>query len=371
MKQCKYQHIFHPGNISRRSFIQGAGLAAAGLVAAGCQAKAPGAASTGAGSKPVVSIARATSYDPKLVRKQVEAVLDGIGGISDILAHGNRVAIKTNLTGGTSSQPLPGISEIESYLTHPEVIKALCELLRDAGVKDLYIVEAVYELESWPHYGYTEMAKSIGATLVDLNDVAPYKDFIKVAPGTEKPTYETYTINPILTEIDAFISVAKMKCHNTAGVTHSMKNLFGLVPYKKYTLNPNDSYRSAFHGQANETRERVPHIIVDLNKMRPINLSLIDGILTTEAGEGPWIQALTPIQPGILIAGKDPVATDSVATAAMGFDPTADFPNEPFVHGINHIKLAAEAGLGTNLLKDIKVVGAKIDDVKLSFKASY
>jgi uncharacterized protein (DUF362 family) len=370
MKQCKYKHLFHPEGINRRTFIQGAGLAAAGLVAAGCQTKAPGG-TTSAGSKPVVAIAKAKNYDPALVRKQLEAVLDGIGGVSDILAHGNRVAIKTNLTGGTSSKPLPGVSEIESYLTHPEVIKALCELLRDAGVKDLYIVEAVYELESWPHYGYTEMAKAVGATLVDLNDFAPYKDFTKVAPGTAKPIYETYTINPILQEIDAFISVAKMKCHNTAGVTHSMKNLFGLVPYRKYTLNDGDSYRSAFHGQANETRERVPHIIVDLNKMRPINLSIIDGILTSEAGEGPWIQALTPIQPGLLFAGKDSVATDSVATAAMGFDPTADFPNEPFVHGINHIKLAAEAGLGTNQLANIQVVGAKIDEVKMQFKTSY
>jgi len=373
MKQCTFRQHAHRSDlngsmISRRSFIHAAGLAAAGLVLAGCQGTAPGGAQS-SGTKSTVAIARAESYDPKLVRKQVEAVLDKIGGLSDILAHGNRVAIKTNLTGGTATQPLPGVSEIDSYLTHPEVVKALAELLRDAGVKDLYIVEAVYEKESWSAYGYEDMAKAVGATLVDLNEPAPYADFAKVAPTTSHPMYEEYIINPILTEVDAFVSVSKMKCHNTAGVTHTMKNLFGLVPYREYALNSTDRYRSEFHGS--KPGERVPPIIVDLNKIRPVNLSLIDGILTTEGGEGPWIQALTPIEPGLLFAGKDPVATDSVATAAMGFDPTADYPNEPFVNGVNHLKLAAEAGMGTNRLEEIKVVGEKLADVTMQFKASY
>ena len=373
MKPCQgsrthHHHRSHP--VTRREFLHGMGAAAAGLALAGCQPKAP-AAGPSSGTKSTVAITRAENYDPKLIRKQVETLFDGLGGISDILAHGNRVAIKTNLTGGTSAKPLPGIKEIDSYLTHPEVIKAVCELLRDAGVKDLYIVEAVYELESWPHYEYIEMAKAVGATLIDLNDPAPYKDFIKVKPGTEKPTYDEYIINPILTEIDAFVSVSKMKCHNVAGVTHTMKNLFGLVPYRSYTLNPQDTYRSAFHGQAGETGKRVPNIIADLNKARPIHLSVIDGILTTEGGEGPWITGLTPIKPNVLFAGKDPVATDAVATAAMGFDPEADYPNEPFVHGVNHLNIAAKMGMGTNNLDEIKVVGPAIQDIVKKFSPSY
>jgi uncharacterized protein (DUF362 family) len=318
-----------------------------------------------------VAIAKAENYDRVLIRKQVETLLDGIGGIADIMGHGNRVAIKTNLTGGVSAQTLPGIKAIESYLTHPEVVRAMCEMLRDAGAKDVFIVEAVYELESWTHYEYTEMAKSAGATLIDLSDFAPYKDFIQVEPGTEKPVYDTYTFNPILSEIDAFVSISKMKCHNIAGVTHTMKNLFGLVPCRLYQNNPNDIYRSAFHGRSSETGTRVPQIINDLNKARPINLSIIDGVFTAEGGEGPWIQALRQVKPGVLFAGKDPVATDSVATAAMGFDPTADYPNEPFVNGVNHLNIAARLGLGTNRLEEIKVVGPAIKDVMMKFTPSY
>jgi uncharacterized protein (DUF362 family) len=373
-------------SLSRKEFLRITGASASALLLASCQRSEEEAQATqtpaDAGQKqpesgqatsikPVVGITKAENYDPKMIRTQLTKLLDSIGGLGDVLAHGKRVAIKVNLTGGISGGALPGIPEVESFLTHPTVVLALCELLRDAGAKDLFIVEAVYEKESWPHYGYTDMAKSIGATLVDLNYAEPYKDLVEASPGPDPAVYQTYKINPILQEIDAFISVSKMKCHNTAGVTHTMKNLFGLVPFRYYTLNPNDRYRSGFHGQSSETRQRVPKIIVDLNRTRPINLSLIDGIWTTEAGEGPWITAMSPLKPNVMIAGKDPVATDAVATAAMGFDPATDYPKEPFVHAVNHLNIAAKLGLGTNLLQNIQLKGYTIDDVKMNFKASY
>jgi uncharacterized protein (DUF362 family) len=373
MYPCRSKHhpreVNAPPKLTRGEFLRSLGASTAALVLSGCKPAAPKPVSTP--GKPVVAIAKAENYDRKSIRKQVETLLDAIGGLQDMLAHGNRVAIKVNLTGGLSGGSLPGIPEVESFLTHPEVVRALGELLKDAGVKDLFIVEAVYEEESWPAYGYTEIAESLGATLVDLNTAEPYKDFTDGKPGSDPFVYDKFVFNPILNEIDAFVSIAKMKCHNTAGVTHTLKNLFGLVPYRFYTLNNGDRYRSGFHGQASQTRTRVPGTIVDLNRSRPIHLALIDGIWTTEAGEGPWIPALTQIKPNVLFAGKDPVATDAVATAAMGFDPTADYPSEPFVHAQNHLNMAAKMGLGTNKLEDIQVVGASIEEVKVQFTPSY
>lgn len=138
MKSCmgNNHHLEH--SLNRRHFLQTIGLAAAGLVVAACQPANVGPTSASSGTKATVAIAKANSYDRKLIRTQVEAMLDGIGGLKDVLSHGNRVAIKVNLTGGISSAPLPGISAIESYLTHPEVVRALVELFRDAGAKDIY-----------------------------------------------------------------------------------------------------------------------------------------------------------------------------------------------------------------------------------------
>jgi uncharacterized protein (DUF362 family) len=163
------------------------------------------------------------------------------------------------------------------------------------------------------------------------------------------------------------MSVSKMKNHYNAGVTHTMKNLYGLAPLQFYRFNKNDTYRSAFHGTPDQTRTRLPRVIIDVNRIRPIHFSLIDGIKTAEAGEGPWIQTFTPIQPGILVAGKNPVATDAVATAVMGHDPTADYPNAPFIRCDNHLNLAAAAGMGSNKLEDIDVLGVSIDKAKYQF----
>ncbi len=362
--------------LTRRQFLHGLSAAAAGLALAACQPQKATSALPLSGNKSgdhkaLVSIHNADSYDPTLIRKQVQALFDDLGGLQDILAHGNRVAIKTNLTGGVSSRGLTGIPEIESYLTHPEVVRAIIELFRDAGARDIFVVEAVYEPESWPAYGYTDMVKATGATLIDLNTFAPYSGFENTSVGTNPFIYETFPFNPVLNEIDVFVSVSKMKCHNIAGVTHSMKNLVGLAPLQPFEINRGDHYRSQFHGTGDVTRARLPRVIMDLNRARPIHLSVIDGIWTTEAGEGPWIPAMTPIRPNLLLAGKDPVATDTVATAAQGFDPLSNFPNEPFIHGDNHLNLAAGLGLGVNRLDAIKIVGEKLADVVTPFKPSY
>jgi len=40
-------------------------------------------------------------------------------------------------------------TQFESYATHPQVVQALGELLRDAGVGELFIVEAGYGWDSY------------------------------------------------------------------------------------------------------------------------------------------------------------------------------------------------------------------------------
>jgi uncharacterized protein (DUF362 family) len=163
------------------------------------------------------------------------------------------------------------------------------------------------------------------------------------------------------------VSVAKMKCHWLCGITQSMKNLVGLVPYKFYEYSPGDGYRTGFHGADTETRHRLPRVVMDLNRARPIHLALIDGIQTVDGSEGPWNQDLRLKKPGILIGGKNPVATDAVAVAAMGFDPAAEYPNAPFLRADNHLNLARQLGLGPNRLDQIEVVGATLEEVKMHF----
>ena len=249
---CHNRHHY-----TRREFLGVMGMAAVATVATACQPQltqstAPNAA--GPATRPVVAIASATDYDPVNVRKQVRALLDATGGLKGIVSSGSTVAIKVNLTGGVSTRPIPGVSAIESYVTHPEVVRALGQFVLEAGAKKLYIVEAVYEDASWRTWGYDTIAESLGATLVDLNNIWPYNDFAQAPVGNGAFLYKSFNLNHVLQEVDAFMSVPKMKTHNTAGITLSMKNLFGLAPLRFYRQSEQDNYRSGFHGAANEAQ---------------------------------------------------------------------------------------------------------------------
>jgi len=229
------------------------------------------------------------------------------------------------------------------------------------------IVEALYDDQSYARWGYREVAKALGASLVDLNIPDPYADFTIVPVGEGWHVYENFFLHPILREVDVFISATKMKCHYDCGVTLSMKNLIGLVPVSRYRLRAEDWWRSALHGDGE--RDRLPGVILDLNRARPIDLALIDGIKTAEGGEVPR-GSFAPVSPGVLVAGRNPVATDAVATAVMGFDPTASYPTPPFLRNDNYLNMAAKLGLGTNHLQKIGIVGASVENVRYEFRPS-
>lgn len=389
--------------LSRRDFLKMMGASAAGLFLTSCGLKESGLAgaspfpsdtslpppaatgtlphrtatletpsltSTSAVSpRAEVAITRAASYESGAVLRQVQAVLDLLRETGDIVHSGDRVAIKVNLTGGTLTPPMQDVPRIESYFTHPAVVLALGKLMRDAGAAQLYIVEAIDTADAFSASGYESAARELGAQLVNLNSCEPYNDFYQAQLGGEGMTYQSFIFNPVLDNIDVFVSVPKLKCHWCCGVTLSMKNSIGLVPLHYYRNRPRDDDRSAFHGRENtdDYKSRLPQVILDLNRARPIDLVLIDGIQTVDGGEGPWYD-LAVQQSHVLIAGRNALATDAVATAVMGFDPATEYPNSPFLHGWNHLNLARARGFGSNRLEDIHVLGEKIEDVRCNFR---
>ncbi len=381
-------------DLSRRSFLKWAGVSSAGLLAAGCQAKAPslpagGGTPTQAGAAAAtavpaaeveptaapagtqgytVAIAQAATYDRSLVQQKVQELVEGLGGLSDVVKPGDKVAIKINLTGGSYYQPPAGVTAPESYVTHPEIVLALGKLILDAGASQIYIVEGLFDTASYTAWGYDEVAKALNAQLIDLNFPNPSSEFMVSPVGENWFIYKEFSLNPILNEVDAFFSVSKMKCHYSAGVTHTMKNLIGLAPVSQYRTSPDHFWRSALHGD-DYGPKRLPRVIVDLNRARPVNFSLVDGIKAAEGGEVPR-GSFAPVEPGILVAGKNAVAADAVTTAIMGFDPTAEYPHAPFLHGENHLNLASSLGLGSNRLDDIAIVGPSIEDVRYEFSPS-
>ena len=68
------------------------------------------------------------------------------------------------------------------------------------------------------------------------------------------------------------------------------------------------------------------------------------------------------------MVGFDPVATDAVSMGVMGFDPRAADYTIPFETRLNHVALAASAGLGIADLSRIEVVGLTIEAARTPFR---
>ncbi len=339
----------------------------------------PAASATGIATLPVVrptaapvyrsrvAIGQSVDYQPARLRQALERMLDDIGGLADLVRSGARVGIKPNLTGGTfwdAGLPIPAT---ELFATHPALVGALAGILLDAGAGKVTVLEGLGDELIFPAWGYADMAKPLGIGLVDLCKPDPYPKWKIFPVGPQSSVYETFSLNPVLGGLDVFVSVGKMKCHATTGVTLSLKNLFGIAPIGLYKRHADDNNRSAFHGDATYDT-RVPGVILDLNLARPVHLAIVDGILTGEGGAGPWDVGLSPVRPGVLVASRDPVAADAVATAIMGFDPQAPSSQPPFTGGDNHLALASRIGLGTNRLDEIGLAGPQILDVKYPFE---
>jgi uncharacterized protein (DUF362 family) len=343
-----------------------------------------------------VAVARCESYGSELL-PALRTMFDQLGGLG-ALVKGKTVAIKINLTGGADIRLGYAPAELSHY-THPAVIGTTVRLLSDAGARRIRLLEGCYGSsepieEFMMAAGWNPSNLLNAGTRVDMENTnvrGPAKRYSRLRPPNGGYMYPAYDLNHSYEECDVFVSIAKMKEHATAGVTLAMKNLFGIAPISIYGEaagedEPNEQPRGGrgmFHSghrqpsksspgeHPNSPKDggaRVPRIVADLTAARPVHLSIIDGIITMNRGEGPWIRGSVMVTPGLLVAGLNPVCTDAVGTALMGFDPMADRGRPPFETCDSTLRLAEDHGVGTRDLQKIEVVGAPIRGNVFSFR---
>jgi uncharacterized protein (DUF362 family) len=367
----------HRNDLSRRDFLSTLGMSAAAVIGAGCSKKNPVKPADSVVWTPpalpassTVAVQEVTNYTRPDLHNAIEQMFNDLGGLSDIVT-GKTVGIKVNLTGGAGSANTTP-KAVELFWTHPEVLKAVGEFVKDAGPKKIYILEAIYDDESYNNFGFKEAATYLGATLINLNAIAPYNAHVQRPVGGGYLIYQNFTQNAILNDCDCIISLPKAKQHVGGGVTHAMKNLVGSVPLSVY--GPGQGSRQTFHQQRKyegNTDSNLRRIVVDLNQATKIHLAVTDAIKTMSGGEGPWIRGWGSVTFNRLIASKDVVAADSIATQVIGFDPMAADGEDTFgpssttpglsdYGGINYLKLASEKGLGNYDLAKIQVKGVAV-----------
>ena len=230
------------------------------------------------------------------------------------------IGLKVNGLGGR------GIS------THAALVMAVCERMQQAGVKPGNIVIWERDTRSLEACGLTVNTDPSRVRCYG-NDVGGYEDqqaaFGRVSVRLAK----------ILTrECDMVINLPILKDHSEAGVTFSMKNMYGVVqrPYELHANNCNPA-------------------VADLNCIPAVRDKVrftIGDAMTAVYNGGPGFRPEYLWQPNALIVGEDRVAVDHTAwqmierKRAEAGAPTLEAAGRP----PRYIATAADAqhGLGAN-----------------------
>jgi uncharacterized protein (DUF362 family) len=240
-----------------------------------------------------VMIRRAASYEQELGALIYESLVEFALPVKD-----KTVLLKANLV---------GLDPLGVMNTHPAVIAATRESFLRLGASQVLIgdgpamdrdTEAILE-----SVRLREFVGSLARIFVDLN----IDEVERVRLATKASRLKELYFPRTVLGADLVVSMPKLKTHHWAGVTLSLKNMFGTVPGSCYGWPKNVLHWAG-----------IDNAILDINAAVKPDFAIVDGIVGME-GNGP-IQG-TPKACGAIIFGDDPVAVDATCCRIMGLLP--------------------------------------------------
>ena len=277
---------------TRREFLLGTFgggiLASSGMLLGGCSGWEWGTETF---------IAKAASYEGDIA----SVILSGLRElrVDPAEIRGKTVLLKPNLV-----EPHAGSGHIN---THPMVVRGTAEAFFRFGASRVLVAEgpghsrdSLLVLEE---SGLGEVLLEDRIPFVDLNYDAGYS----IPNAARRTGLAALTFPVTLRQADWIVSLAKMKTHHWAGVTLSMKNLFGVMPGIYYGWPKN-----VLHW------EGIEKCILDINATLRPHFAIVDGIVGME-GDGPIMG--TPRRAGVLVMGRNLPAVDATSARIMGIDP--------------------------------------------------
>ena len=246
----------------------------------------------------------ADAFIAKVPRYNVDirsAILSGLRelGIPPAEIKGKTILLKPNLVETRSDS-----SHIN---THPAVIRASVEAFRSFGASNVVVAEGSGHcrdtLRLLEETGIADVLQEDRVPFVDFN----YDDVYTVPNAGGKSRLKTLTLPQTLQKVDWIVSMAKMKTHHWAGVTLSMKNLFGLMPGSFYGWPKNILHHAG-----------IEDCILDIHATVKPHFAIVDGIIGME-GDGPIMGS--PKAAGVIVMGRNFSAVDATCARIMGIEP--------------------------------------------------
>lgn len=283
-----------------------------------------------------VSIVKCENYERENVKNAIRKSLDLIGGLPKFVKPGNTVLLKVNAIIGFPAE--------RAATTHPAVLKAMAELVIEAGGIPLVGDSSGafgFTGQSLEMCGIAKAARETGAKLVNFESKGTY------SVNVNGKILKTINVAKPVIDCDVLICMPKLKTHQLTKYTGAIKNFYGVIP---------GTGKAVIH-QLAPAEESFSDAVVDVYSAIKPALAVMDGIVGME-GEGATNG--TPAESKIIISGADCVAVDAVASEVIGF----------YHKDILTTRFAHERGLGVGMLDEIEVIGEKISDVKMDFKKS-
>jgi uncharacterized protein (DUF362 family) len=228
--------------------------------------------------------------------------------------------------------------------THPLVIEAAIDSFKSLGAREVIVAEGPGHRRDNEYLlrasGIYDVIKEHGVRYVDLNsdDVRPQRLHSRFTNLQQLYLPET------LFKVDLLVSIPKLKTHHWAGVTLSLKNMFGVVPGAVYGWPKNVLHWAG-----------IENSILDINSSLPVpQFAIIDGIVGME-GNGP-LQGQAK-HSGVLIFGNDLVAVDSTAARLMKIEPRK----------VKYLEMAGDF-LGNVAYDKIEQLGEKLEKFQQDFR---
>jgi uncharacterized protein (DUF362 family) len=247
-------------------------------------------------SRSSVGLFPAPHYDVDLA----DVITRGLGALGHgaVNVAGKSVLLKPNLV-----EYAPGTA----INTHPLVVAGAATAFLRAGAREVVVGEGPGHRRDIEYLlsvtGLADQLKDLRLRFVDLN----HDDARVVPTRSHFMGLNELAFSAELLRTDVVVSMPKLKTHHWAGMTASMKNLFGVVPGAIYGWPKNILH---FLG--------IDNSIVDLNATIRPHFTIVDAIVAME-GDGPIMG--TARLTGFLAMGSDLVAVDATCARVMGLDP--------------------------------------------------
>ncbi|MCK5010430.1 MAG: DUF362 domain-containing protein [Deltaproteobacteria bacterium] len=277
-----------------------------------------------------VSIVKCEDYEPERVYQKVKEGVNLLGGIESFINKGDQVLLKPNFLIGRAPE--------KCVNTHPEVVKAVARLVLESGANPVIgdSPQLGSALKVAEKCGVAEVARELGIEIVEFEPVE-----VKHPDGK---FFKHFVLGKAVLEADKIINLPKLKTHGLTFLTLAVKNIFGCVPGAR---------KAQWHVSTSQKgSEYFSRMLLDLYTLINPALSIVDGIISME-GKGPGFGK--PRNLGLIIAGNDAVAVDTVIAEIVGASP------EQFVT----LRVALNEHYGTAHINDIEVLGELIDRVKI------